>query len=310
MMEGDRMNLREYAESMGRPELVEQWHREKNGNLTPEMVSPGSERRVWWRCGQGHEWESLVFARARQGRGCPYCAGQRVIPGQTDLAARYPEVARRWHPEKNGTLTPEQVMPGSHKSYWWRCERGHEWQAVPFAMVGGSGCPYCAGKRAIPGQTDLATTHPELAAQWHPERNGGKGPGTVSAGSVKRVWWRCERGHDYQAPVFSRASGTGCPYCAGKKVWPGFNDLATVYPALAREWHGSLNGTLGPEQVTRGSHRKVWWQCPEGHVWKTVVYARAKPNGTGCPVCAGKVKRRSTKLIRPRQEAAQPLSAP
>lgn len=302
------MNLTEYAKSVGKPELVTQWHPERNGELTQTHVSPGSERRVWWRCEQGHEWESVVFARAKQGRGCPYCAGQRVIPGQTDLATRYPEIARRWHPTKNGELTPEQVMPGSHRRYWWQCEQGHEWQAVLFAMTGGSGCPYCAGKKAIPGQTDLATTHPALAAQWNPERNGDKTPDTVSAGSVKRVWWRCELGHDYQTPVFSRVNGTGCPYCAGKKVWPGFNDLETVYPALAREWHRELNAPLTPEQVTKGSHRKVWWECQEGHVWKTVVYARAKPNGTGCPVCAGKVKQKVPKLIRPRQERAQTLS--
>lgn len=304
------MNLTEYARSMGRPELLEQWNREKNGELTPEMFGPGSERRVWWRCSQGHEWESVIFARAKQGRGCPYCAGQKVIPGQTDLATRFPEIVLLWHPTKNGALSPEQVMPGSHKKYWWQCEQGHSWQAVLFSITGGSGCPYCSGKRPIPGQTDLATTYPALAAQWHPERNGTKGPDTVTAGSVKRVWWKCQRDHDYQAAVFSRVSGTGCPYCSGRKVWPGFNDLATVYPALAREWHDSLNGTLTPQQVTKGSHQKVWWQCPEGHVWKTVVYSRAKPNGTGCPVCAGKAKQRPYPLIRARQERTKQLSAP
>ncbi|MFQ9918651.1 MAG: zinc-ribbon domain-containing protein [Flavonifractor plautii] len=41
--------------------------------------------------------------------------------------------------------------------------------------------------------------------------------------------------------------------------------------------------------VTAGSRRKVWWQCPEGHVWKAVVYSRAGKRKCGCPVCAGRI---------------------
>ena len=85
-------------------------------------------------------------------------------------------------------------------------------------------------------------------------------------------------------------NGSGCPYCAGKKVLKGFNDLATLEPKVAESWHPTLNGRLTPETVTVGSRRKVWWQCPEGHVWKAVVYSRAGRQRAGCPVCAGRVK--------------------
>ena len=71
---------------------------------------------------------------------------------------------------------------------------------------------------------------------------------------------------------------------------PGFNDLATVEPQVAAQWHPTLNGALTPEMVTAGSHTKVWWQCPDGHIWKAIIYARAGPQKTGCPVCAGNVK--------------------
>ena len=70
----------------------------------------------------------------------------------------------------------------------------------------------------------------------------------------------------------------------------GFNDLETLNPAVAASWHPTLNGTLTPEDVTTGSRHKVWWACPEGHVWKAVVYSRARKQKTGCPVCAGRVK--------------------
>jgi len=285
------LRLAEYARVRGRPDLLAQWCTEKNAGLSPEQVTIASEKVVWWRCERGHEWQSYIFARTRQGQGCPYCAGQRVLTGETDLLSRYPKVAARWHPTKNGLLTPEDVMPHTHKRYWWRCERGHEWQVSPTALIQGSGCPYCAGKKAITGETDLVTLRPDLAAEWHPEKNGKLSPENVSPGCVRKVWWRCGLGHDYQSCVFSRADGTGCPYCAGKKVWPGFNDLATLFPHLAREWHGELNGELTPREVTKGSHKAVWWECGEGHVWKAVVFSRTRKNAAGCPICAGKVKK-------------------
>jgi len=276
------------------PDIAAQWHPTKNRHLRPEQVTSGSEKSVWWQCGRGHEWKSLVRLRANKGHGCPYCAGQWVIPGETDLATRYPEVAQRWHPVKNGDATPSQILPRTHRRYWWMCEKGHEWQVSPSALIQGSGCPCCAGKKVIPGETDLTTLRPDLAAQWHPAKNGKLTPEDVSPGSEKRVWWLCERGHDYQSVVFSRADGTGCPYCAGKKVWPGFNDLGTLYPHLAMQWHDTLNGSLTSRDVTKGSHRMVWWECREGHVWKAAVFSRTRKNASGCPVCAGVVRKKKT----------------
>lgn len=71
---------------------------------------------------------------------------------------------------------------------------------------------------------------------------------------------------------------------------PGVNDLATLEPEIAAEWYEALNAPLTPEMVTVGSHRKVWWECSEGHVWKSVIYSRTGAQRCGCPVCAGKVK--------------------
>lgn len=91
--------------------------------------------------------------------------------------------------------------------------------------------------------------------------------------------------------IASRANGTGCPYCTNKKVLAGFNDLATVEPRIAAEWHPTLNGSLTPEMVTAGSRKKVWWECPLGHVWKAAIYSRTGKKKCGCPVCAGKARK-------------------
>lgn len=128
-----------------------------------------------------------------------------------------------------------------------------------------------------------------LLKEWDESRDFPLTPDTVSYGSKKKVWWTCENGHSWQTTVHVRSEGSGCPYCAGRKVLPGFNDLETLYPDVAAQWGPSLNGALTPEMVTPGSNKKVWWQCSMGHVWKSVIYPRTGAQQCGCPVCAGKV---------------------
>ena len=274
------------------PAIAAQWHPTKNGSLTPDALSPKSQRKVWWVCDQGHEWQATVKSRTA-GSGCPYCTNRRVLPGENDLASKYPAIAAQWHPTQNGTLGPEDVLPGSSRRVWWICEKGHEWQARINARIAGNGCPVCKGKTVIEGQNDLAGLYPKLAVQWHPTKNGSLTPAGVTPYSNRKAWWICEKGHTYQAIIASRTQGgTGCPYCDGKKVLAGYNDLASSYPELAAQWHPEYNGGLTPEMVTAGSHKKVWWRCAEGHVWMAVVFSRTGKRQHGCPICAGKVPAR------------------
>ena len=199
-----------------------------------------------------------------------------------------PELVRQWDCERNDKK-PDQISPSGREKAWWRCEHGHEWQARVYAVTAGSGCPYCAGYKAIPGETDLATTDPELAAEWADEE---VKPADVTRGSHKTVRWKCPEGHRYEAPVYSRAAGNGCPYCSGRKALKGFNDLTTTHPLVAKQWEQTLNGALTPEMVTKGSNKKVWWRCSAGHVWQAAVFSRTRKRASDCPVCAGVTKRR------------------
>ena len=276
------------------PALAAEWDTVRNESLTPQMVSAGSHKNVWWICKNGHSYRSKVYSRS-SGVGCPYCAGKRVIPGQTDLATTHPALAAEWDFSRNGALTPQAVSKGCAKQIWWICQRGHSYHAKPYSRVAGAGCPYCAGKLVIPGQTDLATTHPQLAAQWDQTQNGAFTPQMVSAGSHKKVWWLCPLGHSYASAPYSRAAGSGCPYCTNRKVLQGFNDLETMYPELSAQWYSPLNDPLTPSMVTRGSTRKVWWKCAFGHVWQAAVFSRTRPKPSGCPVCMGNTKKRHRK---------------
>lgn len=287
-----KITLYDYCLAEECTELASQWHPTKNGILKPEDVFVGSRQKVWWQCEKGHEWEAQIKSRS-QGSGCPICANRKIIPGINDLATTHPQLAAEWHPTKNGTTSPETISYGTKKKVWWICEKGHEWEATILSRSYGAGCPVCSGKAVIPGENDMASMYPQIAAEWHPAKNGSLRPDAVTPQSNRKVWWICKNGHEYQSTVCHRtARSSGCPYCAGTKVLAGFNDLATVYPKIAEQWHPTLNEGLTPDMVMPGGTKKVWWQCSEGHVWKAVVYSRTGPDKCGCPVCAGNISKK------------------
>lgn len=140
----------------------------------------------------------------------------------------------------------------------------------------------------------------ELLRQWDTEKNGGKTPDDASSGSSAMAWWRCDKGHSFPMRIaFRTTREQGCPYCAGRRVLAGFNDLAAVAPDVAAEWHPTLNGELRPEMIMAGSSRHVWWQCPQGHVWRARVDTRIGAQHSGCPVCAGSCRRHAGTAILP-----------
>ena len=129
------------------------------------------------------------------------------------------------------------------------------------------------------------TEYPHLMQQWDSEKNGLE-PTKMTVGSGLIVWWVCDKGHSWKAEIKGRRKGTGCPYCAGKKVLAGFNDLQSCKPDLSKEWDYGKNDLL-PSQVTCGSSKSLWWICAKGHSWQAIVSSRVK--GHGCPICDNKV---------------------
>ena len=281
-------NIKENSIKTTHPEIAKQWHPKKNGMLLPTHTVSGSSKKVWWQCEHGHEWQAVISSRTSNNLGCPYCAGQRLIVGQNDLATTYPEIATEWHPEKNGTLTPHDVTKRSGLKVWWQCKHGHEWKTTVASRTGDNrGCPYCANQKPIIGQNDLKTTHPELVSEWNYAKNGDLKPTDVTAGSGKKVWWICKHGHEWETSVCNRTKHhSNCPYCAGQKAIVGFNDILTTHPQIAKQWNYAKNGDLKPTDVTAGSGKKVWWICEHGHEWEARVASRV--SGHNCPYCLNK----------------------
>ncbi|MBQ2237358.1 MAG: hypothetical protein II317_04565 [Clostridia bacterium] len=281
-------NLREFTEKensllFSNPEIAKEWNYEKNGKLKPEHFSANSNKKVWWKCSKGHEWQARINSR-NSGNGCPYCTGLYVIKGENDLQTINPALSKEWHYEKNNGLTPSDVMPNSDKKVWWKCSKGHEWEATIINRNKGTGCPYCASQKILRGYNDLQTVNPDLAKEWNYNKNFGLTPMDVMPNSGKKVWWKCANGHEWQATIAHRNDGSDCPYCSGRYVITGENDLKTINPDLANEWNYKRNGGLKPAHFLANSHEKVWWKCSSGHEWQATIDSRN--TGRGCPYCA------------------------
>ncbi len=226
-----------------------------------------TKKKMSWRCASGHGWESEVGSRTSGGRGCPVCSSNEILVGETDLATRFPEIA------KEALFDPTSVAAFSSVRKSWRCNEGHEWITSVASRSSGYGCPYCSGNKVLSGFNDLATTDPDLAKEALFD------PTMVGRGSHKKLPWRCALGHEWEANVSNRAfHKTGCVYCTGRKALPGFNDLASRFPDLAEE------AMFDATKFTAGSSARKRWLCVEGHEWLATVYDRVK--GSGCPNCA------------------------
>lgn len=124
-------------------DLKSQWHPSLNLPLTTETYVVISKK-VWWLGDCGHEWQTSYYERSIRGAGCSYCTGKKILIGFNDFQSQNPEIAKEWHPTKNGDLLPTQIFAKtSTKKVWWQCSLGHEWDAKPLHRANGLGMTRC-----------------------------------------------------------------------------------------------------------------------------------------------------------------------
>jgi hypothetical protein len=235
----------------------------------PSTVTSQSGKKTSWKCIYGHTWIARPADRSK-GTGCPICIGKIILVGFNDLATTHPLLAQ----QADG-WDATSVTSGSSARKKWRCDHGHFWESTVSNRSRGSNCPYCSGRQTIQGVNDLATTHPELAAQAH-----GWDPRTLKAHSNKKVLWRGSCHHLWITAVTKRTQGDNCPYCSGQKLLVGFNDLATTHPELAAQADG-----WDPTTVSFGSNKPQRWKCSFEHHW--TIKTNHRSNGSNCPFCSG-----------------------
>lgn len=205
------------------PDIAREWNYDKN-ETQPEDVLGGGQKKYWWICSKGHEWQASVCKRAN-GRKCPICAGKKVIKGINDFGTYNPLISKEWDYSKN-EVNPEEVTKYSNKKVWWICSKcNNEWQMTVNARSSGRGCPECAKKKRIETRIknsinkkgSFLEVYPEIAKEWNVVKNGSLLPQNCTPKSNKKVWWKCRNNHEWQATINNRTSGQGCPICARKR---------------------------------------------------------------------------------------------
>jgi DNA-directed RNA polymerase subunit RPC12/RpoP len=209
--------------------LIAEWNWEKNKGLSPNNFSIGSDKKIWWKCKNNHEWEAKIYSR-KDGNGCPYCTG-RFLCKENSLQAKNYDISLEWNYKKNGGLTPDNVIYGSSKKVWWECRNGHEWEAIIYSRSkkNGNGCPYCCPNPKPNKDNCLALKNKELAKRWNLIKNGDLTPDKITAHSGRKVWWKCKDGHEWKSKVCDMEYSNGCPICSKVElkdgtVWDSFTE--------------------------------------------------------------------------------------
>lgn len=257
--------------------LKSEWS-DKN-TIDYDTVFKSSNKKAIWKCNTcGGEWEATINNRTK-GHGCPYCAGRKVLIGFNDLLSQKPDIAKDWSDDND--INPDEVTVHSNKKVKWICEKhNHTYIASVNDRSNGTGCPVDAGKVVIKGINDLATNHPQLALEWSDKNV--LTPYEVTSKSSKKVIWKCEHGHEWEATISNRANGSKCPYCSGKRILKGYNDLVTLRPDIMLDWDYDKN-EVDPTTIGTGNKTKVYWKCHQcGHTWESSVSNRTN-RGTQCP---------------------------
>jgi len=127
-----------------------------------------------------------------------------------------------------------------------------------------------------------------ICAEWDHSKNYPETPDNVTQFSQRKVWWTCSEGHSYQARIANRTkNGTGCPVCSGRIVGQEAS-FPHLFPEIFSEWNHERNSSIDPYKLSRGSSKKVWWRCANGHEWCSSIGDRTS-KGTRCDRCRGRV---------------------
>lgn len=232
-----------------------------------DSVSPGSPKTAIWLCGEGHEWTTAVRKVIQSKQRCPYCQNKRCLSGFNDLATKRPDLLPLYDSDRNPD--PNSIQATHNTKVWWRCGEGHSWEEKPFVMdrVEGNPCPEC---RVLARSIQISA--PQLVS-WLVHESDSAGP----INSRTPIELKCPVGHHFKESPGILKNSPKCPYCDGRKVLPGFNDLATLHPELARDW----DDPRPIETISRQSRLRAKWKCQAcGYKWESFVYNRSSGYGT------------------------------
>ena len=206
-----------------RPDLVDRWDYEKNGSITPEMVTLGTGQRFYWKCKICNRSYLALPSRIAEGSVCSKHRNLLKHEGN-DLATKHPELLKYWDYEKN-EVKPSEIYGGGERVVYWICEKGHSYTKSILKHIRGEGCPICAGKKVLSGFNDLLSQNPELAKEWDYELNDCT-PNEIHYGNQsKNIYWICKTcGYKWESKVKHRKN---CPECERMRLQINVYDAIT-----------------------------------------------------------------------------------
>ena len=265
----------------------------------PDNLLPTSLNSILWDCPKcGLTWDSTIDSRVKEEVDCPYCSGRKAIPGKTSLKALYPHICKEYSIQNEDD--PDCLLPTSQKNIIWDCQEcGFSWNSLLESRVNGfADCPYCNGRKVIPGKTSFKALYPDLCKEYSIENE--DDPDLLFPLSPKRVTWNCQTyGLTWEATIEERVKGeVDCPYCSGRKVISGINSFKALHSDLMSEWDMISNLLLlDPDRIFDTCNKIAWWECNDcGYKYpmspaKKAMYKKRKQ--TSCLKCKGMRRQKS-----------------
>ena len=267
------------------PHVASEWHPTKNGDKLPEDYRPHSNKRVWWQCSFGHEWEAPINNRTGKGkRGCPKC--------KAHLHTSFPEMAVYYYVsmvfddavsnaviERNGEAVSLDVWIPSlntaieYDGEYWHTSAEREERKNRFCLDNGIRLIRISEPGCVKYNDVISVIRIERDDQCSPES---LDRAIVAALDVLECADAVSVDSDSDESEIRSI-------IADARITNSFGEN---YPEAAAEWHPTKNGTLTPYMVSHHSSFKAWFICKAGHEYKTAIAGRAR--GSGCNICAMK----------------------
>lgn len=269
-----------------RPDLEKWLDPEYNQKL--EDYLPQSNKTLHFVCKENHKFDYVISDMPdAENFDCPICNGVRIEPGFNDVATLRPELVNEW--SSNNSFSLSTVGKGSHFRGLWVCpDCGYEYPLEVrdrFEHLDNS-CPVCNGRIVITGINDLATKQPELVDKLSDELK-------VVANKIlfkqtKWLKWKCQTcGGIYPDSIGNVVAGiNNCPYCAGKKLLSGYNDLASVHPEIVEKLSPKFRKAAS--EILCKENKYLKWICPicHGQYYDSII--NVLTSNDSCPYCKGK----------------------
>ncbi|OLS17043.1 MAG: hydrogenase nickel incorporation protein HypA, partial [Candidatus Heimdallarchaeota archaeon LC_3] len=266
-----------------RPDLVKDWDFKKN-EKSPSEFSYGSKYKAHWICHKcRYNWKATI--NARKDSKCPNCSRKKEKSTE-NLEQSNPELIEEWDFSKN-INPPSHFTKGMKNKAHWICKKcNHEWQSsIYHRSTRSQGCPACSGRVAT-GKNNLSVTNPELIEEWDNIKNS-KDSDQYKKSSAYKAYWICkECNYEWQARIYNRTKGIGCPACSGRNATDRDN-FKIKNPKIAKEWNYHKNKSH-PEKYRTKSNYKANWVCEKCNFeWKATIADRTREYG--CPSCSGRI---------------------